>query len=127
MVRDNLVDDLQLTVMKRDDCDSYHLGKQTISPHPTRKKRECLPGQRFHIDVCHIDVMSWNKCKYFLTLKDEASSYRRVYFMKSKEEVSSILKEFFLEAEKETGRKVISLRTDNGTEYINNNVKNIFK
>lgn len=125
MVRNNLVDGLQLTEMRRDDCDSCHLGKQTISPYPTRRKHECLPGQRFHSDVCQIEI-SWNKCKFFLTLKDEASSYRRVYFMKSKE-VSNILKEFFSEAEKETDRKAISLRTDNGTEYINNNVKNVLK
>lgn len=104
-----------------------HLGKQTISSHPTRGRRECLPGQRFHTDVCHIGVTSWNKCKYFLTLKDEASGYRRVFFMRSKEEVSRILQEFFLEAEKETGRKAISLRTDNGTEYINDKVKNLLK
>lgn len=91
------------------------------------EKRECLPGQRFHSDVCHIGVTSWNKCKYFLTLKDEASGYRRVYFMKSKEEVLEISKESFSEAEKETGRKAISLRTDNGTEYVNDKVKEVLK
>jgi len=47
--------------------------------------------------------------------------------MRSKEEVSRILQEFFLEAEKETRRKAISLRTDNGTEYINDKVKNLLK
>jgi len=71
--------------------------------------------------------MSWNKCKYFLTLKDEASGYRRVIFMKSKEEVSSILRIFFLAAEKEIRRKTVSLRTDNGTEYINEKVKKVLR
>lgn len=105
MTQNELVNGLEVSLTKRDDCDACHFGKQTVNVHPTREKRECLPGQRFHSDVCHIGVTSWNKCKYFLTLKDEASSYRRVYFMKSKEEVSEILKEFFSEAEKETGRK----------------------
>lgn len=127
MSRNDLIDGLEVILKKRDDCDSCHLGKQTISPHPTRGRRECLPGQRFHTDVCHIGVTSWNKCKYFLTLKDEASGYRRVFFMRSKEDVSRILREFFLEAEKETGRKAISLRTDNGTEYVNDKVKNLLK
>ena len=127
MARNDLADGLEVIITKRDDCDSCHLGKQTISPHPTCKRRECLPGQRFHSDVCHVGVTSWNRCRYFLTLKDEASGYRRVFFMKSKEEVSSILKQFFLEAEKETGRKVISLRTDNGTEYVNDKVKDVLR
>lgn len=126
-MKNNLVDGLDVILKKRDDCDSSYFGKQTVSSHPTLEKRECLPGQRFHSDVCHVGVMSWNKCKYFLTLKDEASGYRRVFFMKSKEEVSSILKIFFLAAEKETGRKAISLRTDNGTEYINEKVKEVLR
>jgi len=127
MVRNNLVDGLDVILKKRDECDSCHFGKQTVSSHPTRKKRECLHGQRFHLDVCHVGVMSWNKCKYFLTLKDEESGYRRVFFMKSKEEVSSIFRIFFLAAEKETGRKAVSLRTDNGTEYINEKVKEVLR
>lgn len=53
--------------------------------------------------------------------------HRRVFFIKSKEKVSSILKEFFLKARKETGRNAVSLRTDNGTEYVNDKVKEVLK
>lgn len=45
--------------------------------------------------------------------------------MKTKDEVSSILKQFFIDAERETGRKTISLRTDNGTEYVNETVNKV--
>ncbi|KAK2578817.1 hypothetical protein KPH14_011851 [Odynerus spinipes] len=125
MVRNQLVDGLEVTTTKREDCDSCHLGKQTINNHPIRKGRECLPGQRFHSDICHVGVTSWNMCKYFLTIKDEASCYRRVYFLKTKDEIFEILETFFTEAERETGRKVISLRTDNGKEYINEKVAQV--
>lgn len=125
MFKNSLTEGLEVIFTEKDDCDSCHYGKQTISRHPSRGKRECLPGQRFHSDVCHIGVTSWNKCRYFLTIKDEASGYRRVFFMKSKDEVSDILKRFLVDAERETGRKAISLRTDNGTEYVNVNVKEI--
>lgn len=114
MCRNNLTEGLEVTFSDKNDCDSCHYGKQTINRHPSREKRNCLPGQRFHSDVCHVGVMSWNKCKYFLTMKDEASGYRRVFFLKTKDEVSNILKQFFIDAERETGRKAISLRTDNG-------------
>lgn len=127
MLKNNLTDGLEVIFTERNDCDSCHFGKQTINLHPTRGKLDCLPGQRFHSDVCHIGIMSWNKCKYFLTMKDEASSYRRVFFMRTKDEVSNILKQFFIDAERETGRKAISLRSDNGTEYVNENVKEVLK
>lgn len=60
-------------------------------------------------------------------MKDEASGFRRVYFLKTKNKVSNVLKEFFVDAERETGRKAISLRTDNGTEYINEEVRNVLR
>lgn len=127
MSKNNLTNGLEVIFTERNDCDSCHFGKQTVNPHSIRRKRDCLPGQRFHSDVCHIGITSWNKCKYFLPLKDEASAYRRVFFMKTKDEVSDILKQFFIDAERKTGRKAISLRTDNGTEYINQNVKEVLK
>src|SRR6185503_5420415 len=77
------------------------------------------PGQRFHSDVCHIKVPSWDGFLYFITFKDESSGYRRVFFLRSLQQVSSAIKSFFSMAERETGRKAISLRSDNGTEYIN--------
>jgi len=123
MYKNNLTEDLEVSFSGQNDCSSCHYGKQTISRHPSQEKRDCLPGQRFHSDVCHVGMTSWNKCRYFMTMKDEASGYRRVFFMKTKNEVSSILRQFFIDAEKETGRKAISLRTDNGTEYVNEDVK----
>jgi hypothetical protein len=57
-----------------------------------------------------------------MTIKDEASGFRRVFFLQDKSTVSSILKTFFADAEKETGRKAKSIRTENGTEYINGDV-----
>jgi len=72
---------------------------------PREKNVNAYPVNGFHSDVCHIGVTSWNKCKYFLTLKDEAFGYRRVFFVKSKEEISSILRIFFLTAEKKLEEK----------------------
>lgn len=57
MAKNNLVNNLAVILKKRDGCDSCHLGKQTISLHPSREKRECLPDQRFHSNVCHVGIL----------------------------------------------------------------------
>ena len=57
-----------------------------------------------------------------MTMKDESSGYRFVFFLKDKSTVASVMKHFFEDVERQTGRKVISLRTDNGTEYLNREV-----
>ena len=82
MEKNNLVEGLVVGQGKRDVCDSCFLGKMTISSHPTRDRRPCLPGERFHTDVCHVGVVSWNQCRYFMTMKDESSGYRFVFFLK---------------------------------------------
>jgi len=53
MSRNDLVDGLEVILKKRDGCDSCHLGKQTISSHPTRGRREFYPVNAF-IQMCVI-------------------------------------------------------------------------
>lgn len=121
-----LVAGLKLSSLKRNPCDACHLGRQTISRHPAvDQRRRCKPGERFHTDVCHINVKSWDGHLYFMTFKDEASCYRIVYFLKSKDQVAASVKHWLQEAAKQTGRNVLSLRTDNGTEYVNASVTQV--
>lgn len=57
-----------------------------------------------------------------MTLKDECSGYRLVTLLKSTTEVHSALDNMISRVEKETGRKVISFRSDNGREFKNEKV-----
>lgn len=70
---------------------------------------------------------SWSGNSYFLTIKDEASAYRIVFFLRSKDEVSDCIKAFLTAAARDTGRKAVSFRSDNGTEFVNANVEQILK
>ena len=117
------VDGLDLVGSKHKACDECHFGKQPSNPHPKRKEiRKCLPGQRFHADVCFATTTSLGGATRFLTFKDEASGYRMVKFLRSTKEVSGALKSMLDEAEKQTGQKAVSIRTDNGTEFTNESV-----
>ena len=119
-----VVEDMSVLASKRELCDACHFGKQTANVHKSRNEtRDCRPGERFHSDVCQVNIKSWNGHCYFLTIKDEASAYRTVFFLRTKDEVADCIKKFFTQSERITGRKPVSIRTDNGTEYVNSRIE----
>jgi hypothetical protein len=120
LVKYDMVDGLHIVDGNRQSCDACRYGKQTASVHKSKKeKRECRPGERFHSDVCFATVTALGGYKAFVTLKDEACGYRMVKLIKSTSEVPIMVKQMLDQAERETGRKAISFRSDNGTEYDN--------
>lgn len=107
-------------------CDACHFGKQTRNVHRSRdQQRECEPGQRFHSDVCYATCTSLGGNTMFVTLKDEASGYRLIRFLQTRSQVTDALRSMLQQAEKETGRNAITVRTDNGTEYTNQDVRQL--
>lgn len=126
MDKKGLVEGLNLTNSERSLCDACHYGKQTACSHPARAEpRDCKPGERFHSDVGHMNEPSWAGHRYWITFKDESSGFRYVAFMRSKTEVPKTVKKFLDWAEQKTGRKPVSFRTDNGTEYVNKDLESI--
>ncbi|KAL0331734.1 UNVERIFIED_CONTAM: Retrovirus-related Pol polyprotein from transposon TNT 1-94 [Sesamum angustifolium] len=55
---------------------------------------------------------------YFITVIDDHSRYGYVYLMRYKSEAFVRFKEFRLDVENQTGRKIKTLRSDRGGEYI---------
>ena len=128
MARKGLVDGLELSTTTRSLCDACHMGKQTSSIHPSRGgPRDCEPGQRWHTDVGFMSGKSLDGYTMYIVFKDEVSAFRRVYFMSAKEQVPATVKAFIRWAEIESGRKVVSIRTDNGSEYVNHEVDDFFE
>ena len=105
-------------------CEPCILGKTHASSHPSKAvKRSCKAGERFHSDVCFANCTSLGGNRMFLTLKDEASGYRLLRFLKSTKEVGTLLIEMLDQAARETRAAPLSVRTDNGTEYVNSWLK----
>ena len=65
--------------------------------------------------------------EYFLTLLDDKTHYAWVYPLKTKDEVFLRIKEWQAEVENSTGRKLKTLRTDNGGEYVFNALEDHLK
>jgi transposase InsO family protein len=64
-------------------------------------------------------VASWSGAKYVFTLTDDYSRKVFVFFLKSKDEVRTVFCDFKARVEKETDLFIKSIRTDNGSEYVN--------
>ncbi|GJV26502.1 retrovirus-related pol polyprotein from transposon TNT 1-94 [Tanacetum coccineum] len=77
-----------------------------------------------HMDLCGpMRVASINGKKYILVIVDDYSRYTWVYFLHSKDETPEIIKKFITQAQLNYKAKVCKIRTDNGTEFKNANLK----
>lgn len=129
MAKTNIVTGLDITT---DDtanffCDGCMKGKMSRKPCQRRSSREDTVGARIYSDVCTMEVESISGKKYFVLFKSEASAFRKTYFIKKKTEVFDKLRDFVNKQRAERGDQMTTLRTDNGTEYINARCLNYLK
>lgn len=106
--------------MDKSFCEGCALGKHSKRPFASgeaTRASELL--ELIHSDVCGpMQTSSLGGCKYFVTFIDDMSRSCFVYLMKQKLEVLSKFKEFEAWATNFTGRKIKTLRSDNGGEYL---------
>ena len=102
-------------------CEGCTLGKMAAkSFEPVGEVRATRRLQTVHSDVCgSITPQSTGGSKYFVTFTDEYSRATSVYFMARKWEVPDKFCEFKVTVVGETGQRIGTLRTDNGTEFVN--------
>jgi transposase InsO family protein len=80
-----------------------------------------------HTDICGpFPNESYGGSKYFLTVIDDLSRFSWVFFLKRKLDASITLRAFFNHVEKQFGKKINRIRSDNGCEYISNELKDFF-
>ena len=75
--------------------------------------------QLVHSDMCGpMQTRSIGGQKYFVTFIDDYSRCCAVYFLQQKSEVLDKFKEFEAIVTNECGQSIVTLRTDNGGEYL---------
>lgn len=96
-------------------------GKQTRLPFKNEGSRATSQLEVIHSDLCGpMECSSLGGAKYFITFIDDYSRKVFVYFLKNKMDITSVFHNFKCEVENELGQKIKIIRTDNGTEYCNN-------
>ena len=108
-------------------CEHCSAGKMTkVSPKSSTFKA-IHPLRLIHSDVCGpINVPGLSGERYFLTIVDDFSRWCSILPLATKSAASSVIKQFinFSETQFSSKRyKIGILRTDNGTEFCNNDLK----
>ena len=99
-------------------CETCIEGKHNRSPFQTSSSQTKEPLELVHSDVCgKMREKSIGGAEYFLTFIDDKTHYTWVYPLKTKDQVFDRFLEWKALIEKSSGKKLKTLRTDNGGEY----------
>ena len=104
------------------DCRVCPLGKHSKLPFPKKGSRAENVLDLVHSDINGpMETHSLGGHRYYITFIDDKTRRIFVYFLKTKSEVEvfEAFKRFHAMAERQSGRKLKTLRTDNGKEYMN--------
>ncbi|KAL0401812.1 UNVERIFIED_CONTAM: Retrovirus-related Pol polyprotein from transposon TNT 1-94 [Sesamum latifolium] len=117
-----LVDSNSLEVDDLDNLPTYKSclkGKMTNKPFVGQSTLASDLLDLTHTDVCGpLNSPTRGGYSYFITFLDDHSWYGYVYLMRYKFETFGRFKEFRLEVENQTGRKIKTLWSDRGGEYL---------
>nr|GEY68185.1 hypothetical protein [Tanacetum cinerariifolium] len=119
----------KLKYVKDQLCLSCELSKAKRSSF----KSKVVPVSKGRLNLLHMDlcgpmwVVSINGKKYILVIIDDYSRYTWTLFLCSKDETPKMLKHFLTMIQRNLQAPVITVRTDKGTEFLNNTLNGFFK
>lgn len=100
-------------------CEPCLQGKQTRLPFPESESKSKEPCELIHMDVCGpMPVMSTGGSKYFCTFLDDYSKLSVAVPISRKSDVKEIVPDILAKWELKSGKKVVTIRSDRGGEYI---------
>lgn len=106
------------------DCEICHYSKSTRLPFNLSLSKTTQAFELVHSDVWGPFPSSLDGFKYFVTFIDDFSKVTWLYLLKSKSEVFNCFKDFHLLVVTQFSTHVKILRSDNGTEFTSNDMKN---
>nr|GEX42206.1 hypothetical protein [Tanacetum cinerariifolium] len=108
---------------------SYQLGKSKRSSHPLKTvntNTEIL--NTLHMDLCGpIRIESINRKKCILVIVDDYTRLGWVRFLRTNDETPKVIKKFFVLTQRSLNATVRYVRTNNGTEFVNKTLTELFE
>ena len=109
------------------DCETCHLAKSHRHSFKLNNTRVPTPFSLIHSDVWGpAPIHGGQGLRYFLLFIDDFSRMTWVYFLKNKSEVFDKFTQFYKMVQTQYKQCIQVLRSDNGGEYINANMKTFF-
>lgn len=110
------------------DCIICPNENMTRSPFLVKSNRSTDILDVVHTDLCGLmKVDSIGGAKYFLQFIDDYSKWGQVYILKRKSDVFQALRDFVAMIENQTGKRIKSIQSDNGREFVNATTDNFLK
>lgn len=113
----------------REQCEFCLQGKMARKPftkESSSKSNAIL--DLIHTDVCGpIETVTPGNNRFILTIIDDFSRYCTIRLMKHKSEVTGLIKEFVKYAKTQFGKTPKMIRSDQGREYVNNDLRNYLR
>jgi transposase InsO family protein len=109
-------------------CHGCAMGKMIRQPYPqqaTYHATEVL--QLVHTDVGQSDVPSWTDKVFYVIFVDDYSRMVWSYVLKRKSEVTAVFTQFKAMMENQTEKRIRTLRSDRGGEYMGYELRNILQ
>ncbi|GJY50988.1 retrovirus-related pol polyprotein from transposon TNT 1-94 [Tanacetum coccineum] len=130
LARHGLVRGLPKLKFKKDHmCSAYAMGKSKKKPH--KPKFEDTNQEKLyllHMDLCGpMRVASINEKKYILVIVDDFSRFTWVKFLRSKDEAPNFIIKFLKMIQVRLKVPVRRIRTDNGTEFVNQTLREYYE
>nr|GEW18976.1 hypothetical protein [Tanacetum cinerariifolium] len=113
---------------KKHPCPSCEQGKSKRASHPPKP----VPNSRQRLHLLHMDlcgpmrIASINGKRYVLVIVDDYSRYTWVHFLRLNDEAPEVIKTFLKRITILLQSPVIIIRTDNGSEFKNQVLKEYF-
>lgn len=125
MADNDVVEGMFISDSPKPKCEPCAIGKSHRSTHSTRTTpRPIIAGQVLHFDtVGPMPERSFSGSIYYVLCKDAYSAYRQIFFVSSKADIPDNVKKIINRTKIETGNDVLKVITDNGSEYLNLNLK----
>ncbi|KAI3758780.1 hypothetical protein L6452_06352 [Arctium lappa] len=111
----------ELRFEKNSLCPACEMGKMKRTSHKAKTKfSSSTPLELIHMDLCGpMRTQSINGKKYILVMIDEYSRYTWLEILRNKSDAAELIIEFLKKIQVRLQFPVISLRSDNGTEFKN--------
>lgn len=114
--------------LKYENCDDCAQNKSVASPHNHPMIYENVkPFEMLHIDLWESPVPSIQGSKYGMLIVDHCTRFTFGISIEFKSDAASKLIEFIDFNQKRLDRKVKTIRTDKGTEFVNSTLKTFCK